>query len=122
MKKLRSVLAAALILALASALPANPRTRCEATESQLLGNWKGGNSFQEMAFERDSDGRRFNSWLHHRPVQFGLNWTLADCDLKIMDRENKIVVYRFQVKHVNRSRLVLINVEDGLIEKYRRIS
>jgi hypothetical protein len=114
-------MAIVLVTALSPALPAKQPARCEATEAKLLGYWHGINSFEEMAFEQDGEGNHFNSWLHHRPDRFGLHWTLVDCQLTLMNRENSAAEYRFQVKSVTRTRLLLINLDDGYLERYTRI-
>jgi hypothetical protein len=59
---------------------------CPAAEHEILGAWRhvsGPSFFEEIAFSRDADGRRFNSWLHARPETVNVPWTYEACTLRI---------------------------------------
>jgi hypothetical protein len=59
---------------------------CGVAEHDLLGAWRhvsGPSFFEEIAFERDADGRRFSSWLHARPEVAGVPWRVEACTLTI---------------------------------------
>jgi hypothetical protein len=89
--------------------------QCAWGSNSLVGDWcdrDGTSTFQEFSIE--SDGT-FASWLHARP-EFNGSWTLDGKHLTVSVGQD--ISYRFTVKSVSRSKLVLISAERGDAEAY----
>ena len=93
---------------LATAAPAKP-AKCPVSEEALLGAWShvSGGFFEEMAFEREADTRRFDSWLHHRPEISDGRWRVEECTLHIEHSTAQGPRFEFRLQRIRGDRLYL---------------
>jgi hypothetical protein len=73
-----------------------------------------------MQFTKIEGVNIFNSWLHHRPDQFGAVWTLSGCTLTIVPRGDPQFAYEFTVRMSGKA-LVLTDNGDQSTSTYRRL-
>lgn len=108
-----------MLLALSPVAVTTAKDRvCNVDEQKLLGYWKGDGPFEEMQFTKTDGLNIFNSWLHHRPDQFGAVWTFSRCKLSIVPRGDPQFGYEFTVRMSGKA-LVLIDNGDQSTSTYR---
>jgi hypothetical protein len=96
---------------------------CTVKESALIAGWEQASratTYAVMAFEREGDERRFDSWRHERPEVSQGAWKLDGCSLMIFEEPDEPKRRRvFEVLALTSECLIL--QEDGRKMSYRKI-
>ena len=98
--------------------------KCPATEDSLAGSWQLTSDegfIEEFTLSTESNSRRFDSWLHHRPEISGATWTLENCELVVTPRNGDITQFRFKIVTLKNRLLRLQDTSDQTASTYRRL-
>ncbi len=119
MNKITAIIASSLIASTSSA------SACSVTESGLVAGWEQVSksaAYAEMAFEREGDERRFDSWRHERPEVWQGAWKLENCELSILEEPGNMKRRRvFKVLAVT-SECLYLQEDDGRKMRYRKMN
>ena len=98
--------------------------KCPATKDTLPGSWSLTSDegfFEEFTLSAESNSRRFDSWLHHRPEISGASWSLENCELVMNPQNGEMSPLRFKVVTLMKGRLQLQDTSDQTVSTYRRL-
>jgi len=114
---------AALAAAVAWPISAHAADFCEVSDDVLIGTWtiaSDGGVFEQMEFTTAGEQNIFNSWLHERPEISGGSWTLENCTLRIVKRNDPAHALVFTTSIGTGQRLELREKGQPLA-RYRRV-
>lgn len=97
---------------------------CTIPEKAILGDWQAVTKFapfEVMSFEKDSDGKSFNSWRHERPDYTSGKWEYSSCVVRIRHASDEKLNLELLVITASKGSIELRDQKQSTVFRYKRI-